>query len=207
MAHEEKPLWERLDEAQYNRYKPRLDHMCEKYGEEFTMDNYGTVFSVEHPDWSFNVKYLEKSSCIRDNYIVFIRRDEIKEILTGILSDIYQECKISVLPEWYAPSDTTKDTTAEELLSAAAHGEGNCMVVVCYTTADVATRDDDLIKAIRYGFSFSFAVRYTNSEIFSQIPDDHYRAFPIDLTHYYCITRTYMWDENPLDYEWEEGSL
>lgn len=211
MAHEEKPLWERLDEAQYNRYKPRLDHMCEKYGEEFTMDNYGTVFSVEHPDWSFNVKYLEQSSCIRDNYIVFIRRDEIKEILTGILSDIYQECKISVLPEWYAPSDTTKDTTAEELLSATAHGEGNCMVVVCYTTADVATRDDDLIKAIKTiqdnGFSFTFAVRYTNSDIFSQIPDDHYRAFPIDLTHYYCITRTYMWDENPLDYEWEEGSL
>ena len=85
------------------------------------------------------------------------------------------------------------------------------MVVVCYTTADVATRDDDLIKAIKAiqdnGFSFTFAVRYTNSEIFSQIPDDHYRAFPIDLTHYYCITRTYMWDENPLDYEWEEGSL
>ena len=41
---EDKPLWERLDEAQYNRYKPRLDYMIEKYGEEFTMDNYGTVF-------------------------------------------------------------------------------------------------------------------------------------------------------------------
>lgn len=211
MAHEEKPLWERLDEAQYNRYKPRLDHMCEKYGEEFTMDNYGTVFSVEHPDWSFNVKYLEQSSCIRDNYIVYIRRDEIKEILANILSDIYKECKIAILPEWYAPSDTTKDTTAEELLSAAAHGEGNCMVVVCYTTADVETRDDDFIKAITTfqdkGFCFTFAVRYTNSEIFSQIPDDHYRAFPIDLTRYYCITRSYMWGKNPLDYEWEEGSL
>ena len=40
---EDKPLWQQLDEAQYNRYKPRLDHMIEKYGEEFTMDNYGTV--------------------------------------------------------------------------------------------------------------------------------------------------------------------
>ena len=74
---EDKPLWQQLDEAQYNRYKPRLDHMIEKYGEEFTMDNYGTVFSVEHPDWNFNVKYLEQKGCIVDNYIVFLRRDEI----------------------------------------------------------------------------------------------------------------------------------
>ena len=35
---EDMPLWEQLDRAQYNRYKPRLDHMIEKYGEEFTTD-------------------------------------------------------------------------------------------------------------------------------------------------------------------------
>lgn len=208
---EDKPLWERLDEAQYNRYKPRLDHMIEKYGEEFTMDNYGTVFSVEHPDWSFNVKYIEQSSCIRDNYIVFIRRDEIKEIVTNILSDIYGDCKVSVLPEWYAPSNSTKDTTAEELLSAATQGEGNCMVVVCYTTADVETRDDDFLQAIKAlqdnECCFTFAIRYTNTEIFSQIPDNHYCAFPIDMEHYYCITRSYMWGKNPLGYEWDEGQL
>lgn len=211
MPNNEKPLWERLDEAQYNGYKPLLDYMCDKYGEEFTMDNYGTVFSVEHPDWSFNVDYLEQSSCIRDNYIVYIRRDEIKEIVASILSDIYKECKISILPEWYAPSNSTKDTTAEELLAAAPLGEGNCMVVICYTTADVETRDDDFIKAINAiqdkGFCFTFAVRYTNSEIFSQISDDHYRELPLDWTRYYCITRSYMWGSDPFEYEWEEGSL
>lgn len=207
----DKPLWERLDQAQYDRYKPRLEHMIEKYGEEFTMDNYGTVFSVEHPEWSFNVKYLEQSSCIRDNYIVFIRRDEIKEIITNILSDIYGELKISVLPEWYAPSDSTKDTTAEELLSAAAYGEGNCMVIICYTTADVETRDEDFLKAINAvqdnGFCFTLAVRYTNGEIFSQIPDNHYAEFPMDMARYYYITRSYMWGKEPLAYEWEEGQL
>ena len=86
---EDKPLWQQLDEAQYNRYKPRLDHMIEKYGEEFTMDNYGTVFSVEHPDWNFNVKYLEQKGCIVDNYIVFWNQsfDEMRIFRSKLMID------------------------------------------------------------------------------------------------------------------------
>ena len=61
---EDKPLWERLDEAQYNRYKPRLDHMIEKYGEEFTMDNYGTVFSVEHPQFYSPLNSARSNSAV-----------------------------------------------------------------------------------------------------------------------------------------------
>ena len=146
---EDKPLWERLDEAQYNRYKPRLDHMIEKYGEEFTMDNYGTVFSVEHPDWSFHVKYLEQKGCIVDNYVVFLRRDEIKEDIEKILADIYENFKISVEPYWYAPPYTTKDTTSAELLSAAFQGEDSCIGITCYTTAPIENRDTDMSNAIR----------------------------------------------------------
>ena len=208
---EDKPLWERLDEAQYNRYKPRLDHMIEKYGEEFTMDNYGTVFSVEHLDWNFNVKYLEQKGCIVDNYIVFLRRDEIKSEIEPILTDIYGNCKISVLPEWFAPPSTTKDTTSTELLSAAFQGEANCMVIVCYTTAPIENRDADLVAAIQAiqenGYAFTFCVRYTNGEIFEEIPDEHYREFPLDMKRYYCKTRSYIWGSSCWDYEWEEGQL
>ena len=208
---EDKPLWERLDEAQYNRYKPRLDHMIEKYGEEFTMDNYGTVFSVEHPDWDFNVKYLEQKGCIVDNYIVFLRRDEIRSEIEPILTDIYGDCKISVLPEWFAPPSTTKDTTSTELLSAAFQGEANCMVIVCYTTAPIENRDADLVDAIQAiqenGYAFTFCVRYTNREIFEEIPDEHYREFPLDMKRYYCKTRSYIWCKSCWDYEWEEGQL
>ena len=199
---EDKPLWERLDEAQYNRYKPRLDHMIEKYGEEFTM---------EHLDWNFNVKYLEQKGCIVDNYIVFLRRDEIKSEIEPILTDIYGNCKISVLPEWFAPPSTTKDTTSTELLSAAFQGEANCMVIVCYTTAPIENRDADLVAAIQAiqenGYAFTFCVRYTNGEIFEEIPDEHYREFPLDMKRYYCKTRSYIWGKSCWDYEWEEGQL
>lgn len=44
---EDKPLWQRLEEAQYNRYKPRLDYMVEKYGDMFTMDVYGEVYCTD----------------------------------------------------------------------------------------------------------------------------------------------------------------
>ena len=189
---EDKPLWERLDEAQYNRYKPRLDRM-------------------EHLDWNFNVKYLEQKGCIVDNYIVFLRRDEIKSEIEPILTDIYGNCKISVLPEWFAPPSTTKDTTSTELLSAAFQGEANCMVIVCYTTAPIENRDADLVAAIQAiqenGYAFTFCVRYTNGEIFEEIPDEHYREFPLDMKRYYCKTRSYIWGKSCWDYEWEEGQL
>ena len=208
---EDKPLWERLDEAQYNRYKPRLDHMIEKYGEEFTMDNYGTVFSVEHPDWSFHVKYLEQKGCIVDNYIVFLRRDEIKSEIEPILTDIYGNCKISVEPYWYAPPYTTKDTTSAELLSAAFQGEDSCIGITCYTTAPIENRDTDMSNAIRAirekGYGFSFHVYYTNQEIFGEIPDEHYDEFPVNKERYYCHGRSHIWGDSWRDYEWEELQL
>lgn len=208
---DDKPLWQRLDEAQYNRYKPRLDHMIEKYGEEFTMDNYGTVFSVEHPDWNFNVKYSEQKGCIVDNYIVFLRRDEIKEDVEIILADIYENFKISVKPYWYAPPYTTKDTTSAELLSAAFQGEDDCIGITCYTTAPVENRDSDMSDAIRAirekGYAFNFHVYYTNQEIFEEIPDDHYMEFPVNKERYYCHGRSYIWSKSCWDYEWEELQL
>ena len=166
---------------------------------------------MEHPDWDFNVEYLEQKGCVVDNYIVFLRRDEIKSEIEPILTDIYGDCKISVLPEWFAPPSTTKDTTSTELLSAAFQGEANCMVIVCYTTAPIENRDADLVDAIQAiqenGYAFTFCVLYTNGEIFEKIPDEHYREFPLDMKRYYCKTRSYIWGKSCWDYEWEEGQL
>ena len=142
---------------------------------------------------------------------MFLRRDEIRSEIELILTDIYGDCKISVLPEWFAPPSTTKDTTSTELLSAAFQGEANCMVIVCYTTAPIENRDADLVAAIQAiqenGYAFTFCVRYTNGEIFEEIPDEHYREFPLDMKRYYCKTRSYIWGKSCWDYEWEEGQL
>ena len=46
-----KELWEILENAQYNKYKPRLDHMVKKYGDMFMMDVYGTV-TCTNPEYN-----------------------------------------------------------------------------------------------------------------------------------------------------------
>ena len=166
---------------------------------------------MEHPDWSFHVKYLEQKGCIVDNYIVFLRRDEIKEDIEKILADIYENFKISVEPYWYAPPYTTKDTTSAELLSAAFQGEDSCIGITCYTTAPIENRDTDMSNAIRAirekGYGFSFHVYYTNQEIFGEIPDEHYDEFPVNKERYYCHGRSHIWGDSWRDYEWEELQL
>ena len=47
----------------------------------------------------------------------------------------------------------------------------------------------------------------SGEEIFEEIPDEHYREFPLDMKRYYCKTRSYIWSKSCWDYEWEEGQL
>lgn len=85
------------------------------------------------------------------------------------------------------------------------------MVIVCYTTAPIENRDTDMLNAIRAirekGYAFTFHISYTNQEILEEIPDEHYREFPVNDERYYCEDRSYIWGKNPLDYEWDEGQL
>ena len=114
---EDKPLWKQLVEQQYNRFKPRLDYMVEKYGEEFTMTEYGTVFSVEHPDWVPGISYNSTTGLFEDNYVFRLKRDELESIMMDIAEPIWGECKIYLDESPY--TSLGADSTAEELLSKA----------------------------------------------------------------------------------------
>lgn len=87
-AGEEKPLWPRLEEAQYNHYKPRLDHMVEKYGDMFEMDVYGTLFYTDpaYKDWIIGLGGEEDT--ITDNFAIRLRRDDIEAFLAEIAEPI-----------------------------------------------------------------------------------------------------------------------
>ena len=70
----DKPLWMVLEDAQYNRYKPLLDHMVEKYGDMFEMDVYGTVTCTdpEYKDWRL------ACDTASDNFAIRLRRDDLE---------------------------------------------------------------------------------------------------------------------------------
>ena len=208
---EDKPLWKQLVEQQYNRFKPRLDYMVEKYGEEFTMTEYGTVFSVEHPDWYFNVDYKEYAQCYLDNYIVFLRKDEIQQIMHQLLSSLIGDCLVFVGPSWYAPASSTKDTTAEELLTAAANGESICFSVYCYTSKGSKEKDQDMERLIQAvmekGYGMSLALIYTTDEVIRQATEKKHEDIIGDRQYYWFssawITETCNWS----NIEWERGEL
>ena len=88
----DKELWEVLEEQQYNRYKPRLDHMVKKYGDMFTMDVYGTVFCTdpEYKDWDLD---CDAGS---DNFAIRLRRDDLEQFMREIAEPIFGQCKVYV---------------------------------------------------------------------------------------------------------------
>lgn len=57
-----------------------------------------------------------------DNYIVFLRREEIREQVKNLLASVYPDGQFFVVPLWFAPDNSMKDTTAEELLALSFSG-------------------------------------------------------------------------------------
>lgn len=87
-----KELWEILEEQQYNRYKPRLDHMVEKYGDMFTMNVYGDVYCTdpEYKDWHIGISGDE------DDFAIRLRRDDLEEFMMEIAEPIFGRCKVYI---------------------------------------------------------------------------------------------------------------
>lgn len=130
-AGEEKPLWQRLEEAQYNRYKPRLDHMVEKYGDMFEMDIYGTVFCTTpaYQDWSIRLGG-EGEDTITDNFAVCLRRSDIEGFIAALAEPIFGECRVYV--RGGMPSTLNKDAETEEFFTFK-RGLIQCRICVPYS--------------------------------------------------------------------------
>ncbi len=97
-AREEKPLWQRLEEEQYNRYKPRLDHMVEKYGDMFEMNVYGTLLCTDpaYQDWGIRLGGGEEGDAFTDNFAIRLRRDDIEALIMEIAEPLLGECRVYV---------------------------------------------------------------------------------------------------------------
>lgn len=95
----QKPLWQRLEDAQYNSYKPRLDHMIEKYGDMFEMDVYGTITCTnsEYKDWRIACDADSTHYSGVDNFAIRLRREDLELFMQKIVEPIFGECKVYVV--------------------------------------------------------------------------------------------------------------
>ena len=106
----DKELWEVLEEQQYNRYKPRLDHMVEKYGDMFTMNVYGDVYCTnpEYKDWDIGIGG-NADGATTDNFAIRLRRDDLELFMQKIAEPIFGRCKVYVYDGFSSTLDVDAD--------------------------------------------------------------------------------------------------
>ena len=123
---EKKELWQILEENQYNRYKPNLDHMVEKYGDMFEMDVHGqiTCTDPEYKGWGI------ASRGGVDNFAIRLRRDDIEQFIKEIAEPIFGECKVYAVGGVSSSLDVDADT--EEFFSYK-RGLVHCVIYVLYS--------------------------------------------------------------------------
>ena len=107
----DKALWEILEDAQYNKYKPRLDHMVKKYGDMFTMNVYGEVYCTDPEYHGWNIRIGgDTDGTTTDNFAIRLRRDDIELFIQEIAEPIFGECKIYATDGFPSKLDVDADT-------------------------------------------------------------------------------------------------
>lgn len=88
------PLWQWLEQQQYNRYKPQLDYMVEKYGPLFQMDVYGSVSCTEPAYQDWRLRLGSSPSSFTDNFAARLHREELEARLQQLAQPVLGPCKV-----------------------------------------------------------------------------------------------------------------
>ena len=159
---EDKPLWERLEEEQYNSYKPRLNYMVEKYGDMFEMDIYGTVTCIdpEYKDWQIACDGAS------DNFSIRLRRDDLELFIKEIAELIFGECKVYVTRGRTSTLDMDADT--EEFFTDK-YALVSCWIYVPYSDDYQAQGEAFMATIVERGYKlFLLDVLYVDAEQYEQ---------------------------------------
>ena len=209
-----RPLHEQIADAMYHdHFDPQWEHLVERYGEEdFTVDpedTTGGIWSTRFDMW-VNLFWDENEKTYKDNYIVYLRQDELIELLDAAFGEFLGEnYKIYVLGYRYCPPGFNRDTTAQELLDASEITDDILVQTAIFTAKDPAGREADL-QAIQdaiqaQGWSLYVNLEYIPQENLDLIPknkrgdpyDGHHNV--VDSEFYYYRAVAYI---RPDSFEW-----
>lgn len=204
----------------HDYFDPRWEHLVERYGEEdFTVDpedTTGSIWSTRFDMW-VNLFWDEKEKNYKDNYIVYLRQDELIGLLDAAFGEVLgEDYKIYVLGYRYCPPGFNKDTTAQELLDASEITDDILVQTVIFTTKDPAGRETDL-QAIQeaiqaQGWSLQVAIEYIPQDNLDLIPEykngNPYSNNVLNSKFYYCRAVAYIRPDSfewSFTHGWEEG--
>lgn len=199
-----RPLHEQIADYMYHsRTDPKLEYLVEKYGDEFVATEYGSIQSTRFSDFYVNVEWYEEEKNYKDDYIVYLRKQELESILIPIAEPIFGKCKLFVISYGDCPSNYGKDTSALELLGTS---EEYPLVQVCvYTTKDANQRDEDMQKwteALQERRYFVCAnIDYLSSETYDKVEQKSYQYINGD-DDYICRGSAFI---SPDNFKWRFG--
>lgn len=186
---DDRPLHARIADAMYHdHFDPQWEHLVERYGEEeFTVDPEDTTGGIYSPRFEMwvNLFWDESEKTYRDNYITYLRQEELIQLLDAAFGDILgqDDYKIYALPYLYCPPSFNRDTTAQELLEVSEITNDILVQTEIYTTKDPAGQEDDLLaiqEAIQSrGWSLYVDIEYIPKQHLDLIPENK-RGDPYD---------------------------
>lgn len=174
-----RPLHEKIADYMFHtEFDPRWEHLTERYGEEdFTVREAGGIYSERFGTW-VNLFWNEKEKTYQDNYIVYLRRDELIALLDDAFGDVLgnDAYRIYVLPYTFCPPSFNRDTEAPELLEISALTDAIAVQAAVFTTKDPAGRDADwqrIQEAVQSrGWSLHICMMYVPEENLARIPEN-----------------------------------
>ena len=181
--HPPRPLHEQIADYMYHsRTDPKLEYCIEKYGDEFTATEYGSILSTRFPNFYVRLEWSEEEKTYKDNYIVYLRKEELERILTPIGESVFGECKLFVYGYHVCPSNFGKDTAALDLLAVSE--EGPFVQIDIFTPKDPGQRDEDMQKFAGHmqerGYSVCVNLYYLPRKTYDAVEETDYR-YGVDI--------------------------
>lgn len=178
MSKDKKPLHEQIAEYMFNsRALPKLEYCVEKYGDDFELSDVGSVISTRFPGFKVRLVWSEEEQTYKDNYIVYLRREELEEILYPIAYDVFSECKLFAYGYNMCPSNFDKDTTALELLTISQE-DGPVVQIDIFTAKDPTQRNKDIQKLTEAfqecGYFICVNIKYLSVENYNVLNEENY---------------------------------
>ena len=133
-------------------------YMKDKYNEEFKVLGGGTegwnaseteiyVSSEKFPDERIMIRRGKNSGEMIDNYVSYLMRDKIEEVMKGIVSPIYPKSKVFYNVERSPLAGTDPKMNVDEYIKYA-----GASLILCVIDADYETNKEKKIEQLRLKF-------------------------------------------------------
>lgn len=208
LGNNHKPLHQQIaDMMQHSFADPRLEHCVTRYGDEFTISDTGDVLSTRFNNMQVYLQWNEEESTYQDYYIVYLRQEELEDILNPLVEGIYGNCRAFVTAYRVCPSSFNKETSADQLLQISNLVDYPVVQLWIFTSQNIINRDTklEMFKNMvqTEGYSLCANIVYTSEENLAILNSGNFVNHATSSSFYRCRCQVKI---SPNDFCWVIGN-